>query len=79
MNAHEIEPVLLLCAGPEKLYFPISEGSVQPLIPHIAHTVQCKLSVSLLQQHRLDLDVICFGSTSVVVDEASCLKQVQSR
>lgn len=48
MNAHEVKPVLLLCAGPEEFYFSISEGSVQPLIPHIAHTVQSKLGISLL-------------------------------
>jgi len=78
MNAHKVEPVLLLSAWPEKLYFPISEGSIQPLVPHVAHAIQCKLSLSLLQQHRLDLNVICFGSTSVVVDKPSCLKQVQS-
>lgn len=58
MDTHKIEPVLLLCAWLEKFDFLISEGSEQPFVPDVAHTIQSKFSVSFLHQNRLDLDIV---------------------
>ena len=78
MDTHKIKPILLLRPGLEELDFAISKCSKKSLIPHIAHTVQCKLCISLLQKYGLDLDVVRFGSSSVVIDQTCCLEQIQS-
>lgn len=39
MNAHEVEPVFLLCARLEELDLSISECSEKTLVPHITHAV----------------------------------------
>lgn len=49
MNAHQIEPILLLCSRLKKLDLSISKSSKQALISNIAHTVQGEFCFSLLQ------------------------------
>ncbi len=68
MDTDQIEPVLLLCTWLKELDFSSFEGLVQPLIPHVAYTIESKLRVSLLQKYGLDLKVICLLSPSVVIE-----------
>lgn len=77
MNAHQIEPILLLCARLKKLDLSISKSSKQALISNIAHAVQGEFRLSLLQQDWLDDNVVRFGSPSVVIEQTGNLKQIQ--
>ena len=78
VDTHEVEPVLLLHPGLVKFDFPISEGPKQALVPNVAHAIQCELRISFLKQYRFNLDIIRFGSSAIVVNQASSLQQVQS-
>ena len=78
MNAHQIEPVLLLCPRLVELDFTVSESPEQALIPYVAHSIERKLCIAFLQQDRLYLDVVGFRGPSVVVDKSRCLEQIQS-
>lgn len=77
MNAHQIEPVLLLCTRLKKLDLSVSKGSKQAFISNIAHTIQGKLRLALLQQDWLDDNIIRFRGPSVVVEQTGNLEQIQ--
>lgn len=78
MDAHQIEPILLLCAWLEEFDLAIAKCPEQTLIPYIAHAVQSELGLSFLQQDRLDHNIVGFRCSTVVVDQTSCLKKIQS-
>lgn len=65
---HEIEPVLLLHARLKEFDFPISESPKQSLVSDVAHAIESKLCVSLLKQNRLNLYIIRFRGSPIVVD-----------
>ena len=69
MDAHKVEPVMLLSTSLEKLKLPISESSEQPFISDIAHSVESKFGLSLLKQNWFNQYVIGFGSSSIVINE----------
>ena len=58
MNTHKIEPVILLCTWLEEFDFSICKCSEKTLIPDIAHAIESELRVALLQQNRLDLNIV---------------------
>jgi len=49
MHTHQVEPVVLLLTRLEELDFAIPKSAEKSFVSHIAHSVQCKLSASLLQ------------------------------
>lgn len=69
MDAHQVEPVLLLHARPEELDFAITKRAKQSFVPHIAHAVQRELRATLLQQHRLDENIVRLRCPTIVVDK----------
>jgi len=73
MHAHQIEPVTFLYTWKitrlEELHVSITEGSEEAFISDIAHAIECKLSTPLLQQYRLDLDLVSFWSLAVIVQQ----------
>ncbi len=74
VDTHEVEPILLLCTRLVKLNLAVSEGSEQTFVSNVAHAIQSKFGLPLLQQDRLHLDVVGFGSSTVVIDEARYLE-----
>ena len=77
MNAHQVEPILLLRTRSKELDLPVPERSEKSLISYITHTIQCQLGLPLLQQHRLYDDIVRFWSPSVVIDKSRYLQQIQ--
>lgn len=73
MDAHQVEPVLLLSSRLEKLDLSIPESSKQSFIPDITHPIQGKLSLSFLKENRFDHYVIGFRGPSIVVYESRYL------
>jgi hypothetical protein len=78
VDAYEIKPVTLLCAGLEELDLAISKGPEEALVTDITHSIQRELRATFLEQYRLDNDSIHLWHTAIVVDESGNLKQVQS-
>jgi len=74
VDTHEVEPILLLCTRLVKLNLAVSEGSKQTFISNIAHAVQRKFRMTLLQQNRLYLDVVGFRGPPVIIDQARYLE-----
>ena len=70
VHGHEIEPVLLLRVWSEEFHFPVAKCPEEPLIPDIAHPVQCKLCVTFLEQDWFDCDVVRLGGSAVIVHKS---------
>ncbi len=68
VNAHQVEPVHHLGARLKKFHLSVPKGPKKPLVSDIAHAVQSKLGLPLLQQYRLDNYVIGFWGPPVVVE-----------
>lgn len=58
VHAHQIKPIVLLRSRLVEFDFAIAECAIQSFIADIAHAVKRKLCPALLQQHRLDGNVI---------------------
>ena len=76
MDAHQVEPVVLLCTRLKELNLAISECPKKSLVSDVAHAVQCKLSLALLEKDGLDDDVVGFRGAAIVVDKTGNLQQV---
>jgi len=48
VNAHDVEPVRFLGSRLEDLHIAVPESSEQPLISHVAHSIERELGLSLL-------------------------------
>lgn len=77
VDAHEVEPILLLRARPIELDLSITKGAKEPLIPNIAHPIQSKLGSTFLQQNGLDKNIVRLWCPSVVIDESRNLQQIK--
>lgn len=78
MNAHQIEPILLLGARLKKFDLPVPKGPEKPFVSNITHTVQREFGLSFLQENRLHEDIVRFRSSAVVIDQPRYLQQIQS-
>jgi hypothetical protein len=78
MHTCEVEPLVLVQAGLEELHIAVAKRAEEALVANIAHAVQGKLGGSFLQEYRLDLDVVGFWRSAVVVQEARHLQDVES-
>ena len=67
MYTHEIEPIIFLSSWLVELDLSVTEGPKKTLVPDVAHAIQGQLCISLLYEHRLDLNVIGFRGSSVIV------------
>ena len=74
VDAHEIKPIVLLGSRLEKFDFSVTKRPEQTLVPNVAHAIEGQLCVSFLQEDGLDLDIVRFESSSIVVDQARCLE-----
>jgi hypothetical protein len=74
----EVEPLVLVQAGLEEFHIAVAKRAEEALVANIAHAVQGKLGGSFLQEYRLDLDVVGFWRSAVVVQEARHLQDVES-
>ena len=74
MNAHDVEPIILLSIGLKELDFTITKCSVQPLIANITHAVQRELRATLLKKYRLHEDIVRLRCLAVVIDQSGNLK-----
>ena len=77
MNTHNVEPFVLLRPWLEKLDVAIPEVTEQALVADVAHAVQRKFGVALLQQDWFDSDIVSLIVAAIVVDEPRDLKQIQ--
>lgn len=77
MHSQQIKPLPRLLAGPKPLHLVITKRPKQPLVPDITHPKQCQLRVPLLQQDRLNGDIIRLGHSAKVVQQATRLQQIQ--
>lgn len=48
MDAHQIEPVLLLGARLEEFYLPIPESPKKTFVSYVTHAIECQFGVSFL-------------------------------
>lgn len=78
MNAHQIEPILLLGARLKEFDLPVPKGPEEPFVSHITHTIQGEFGLTFLQQYRLHEDVVRFRSSAVVIHQPRYLQQIQS-
>ena len=74
MDAHQVEPILLLGPWLVELDFLIPKRSKEPLVSDVAHAVEGKLRLPLLDQHRLHLNVVRLGGAAIVVDQTGGLE-----
>jgi len=77
VEGEQIEKVALLLAGAEELDLVIAKGPKHSLVPDVAQAEQGELGASLLQEDRLDLDVVGLGDATKVVDEPRRLQEVE--
>lgn len=78
MHTRKIEPLVLVQAWLEELHVAIAERAEETLVADIAHAVQSKLGRAFLQKYRLDLNVVGLWRSTVIVQEARHLQDVES-
>ena len=67
VDTHDVEPVRTLFRWPKEFDPAISESSEKSLVSDITHTIECEFRLSFLQKNRLDVDVVRFMSSSIVI------------
>lgn len=78
VDTAQVEPILLLGARPKESGLAVHKGSVKPFITDIAHSVKRQFGASLLQQDRLDDNVVRFRRFPVVIDQSASLQHIKS-
>ena len=69
----EVEPFVLVQVGLEELHISVTKCSEEALVSDVAHAVQREFRGTLLKQDRLDLYVVGFRCSAVVVQETGHL------
>jgi hypothetical protein len=79
MHACEVEPLVLVNVWLEELHIAVTECSEEAFVTDVTHAVKCKFCGAFLEKNRLDLNVVGFRRSAVVVQEARHLQDVESR
>src|SRR5579863_4573731 len=77
MNCHHVEPISLLDPRFEELDFAIPKCPKKTLVSDIAHSVQCQLSLTLLQQDWLHLYIVRLECSAEIVKKPRNLQQIK--
>jgi hypothetical protein len=78
VHTGKVEPLVFVYVWLEELHIAVAECAEESFIADIAHAIECKLCGTFLKQDRLDLDVVGFRRSAVVVQEARHLQDVES-
>jgi hypothetical protein len=78
VHARKIEPFVLVNVWLEEFYIAITECPEEAFVAHVTHAVECKFCGAFLEKNRFDLNVVGFGRSAVVVQEARHLQDVES-
>jgi len=65
----KVEPFVLVQVGLEEFDISITECTEEALVSDVAHAVECEFCGTFLEKDRLDLDVVRFRCSTVVIQE----------